>query len=80
MERTVNIREAQSHLSQLLAQVERGERVVITRAGQPIAVLAPIPLTESEARTGKTARIQPRVPGRDKGKIIIHPNLDDPLS
>jgi prevent-host-death family protein len=31
--------EAKTHLSRLLAAVERGERVTITRRGKPIAVL-----------------------------------------
>ena len=37
---TVNIHEAKTHLSRLLEAVERGEEVVIARAGQPIATLA----------------------------------------
>lgn len=36
---TVNIHEAKTHLSQLLEAVERGEEVVIARAGNPIATL-----------------------------------------
>lgn len=35
----VNIHEAKTHLSRLLEVVERGEEVVIARAGQPIATL-----------------------------------------
>ncbi|MFI5226912.1 MAG: type II toxin-antitoxin system Phd/YefM family antitoxin [Candidatus Limnocylindrales bacterium] len=68
METTVNVHEAKTHLSRLLAQVERGERVIIARAGKPIAILEPI-----------ADRSRPRVPGRDKGKVIIHANFDDPL-
>lgn len=36
----VNIHEAKTHLSRLLEIVERGEQVIIARAGQPIATLA----------------------------------------
>lgn len=36
----VNIHEAKTHLSRLLEIVERGEEVVIARAGQPVATLA----------------------------------------
>lgn len=36
----VNIHEAKTHLSRLLEMVERGEEVVIARAGQPVATLA----------------------------------------
>jgi prevent-host-death family protein len=37
----VNIHEAEAQLSRLLERVADGERVVITRAGQPIADLVP---------------------------------------
>lgn len=35
----MNVQEAKTHLSDLLARVERGEDVVIARAGRPIARL-----------------------------------------
>ena len=65
---TVNVHEAKTHLSRLLAQVERGERVVIARAGTPIATLERI-----------AAPPRQRKPGRDRGKVIIGPDFDDPL-
>lgn len=37
----VNIHEAKTHLSRLLERVAAGERVVISRAGQPVADLIP---------------------------------------
>lgn len=33
--------EAKTHLSRLLAAVQRGERVTITRRGRPVALLVP---------------------------------------
>ena len=33
----VNVHEAKTHLSRLLAQVEAGEEVVIARNGKPVA-------------------------------------------
>lgn len=39
--RSVNVHEAKTQLSRLLEKVEAGERVVIARAGQPVAVLVP---------------------------------------
>ncbi len=36
---TVNIHEAKTHLSRLIEAVERGEEVVIARAGKPVATL-----------------------------------------
>lgn len=64
---TVNVHEAKTHLSRLLARVEAGERIVIARAGHPVAELIP---------TGTRA---PRTPGMDRGKVVIHDNFDDPL-
>ena len=37
-----NIHAAKSRLSELVARVERGERIVIARAGQPVAELGPL--------------------------------------
>jgi len=63
---TVNVYDAKTHLSKLLARVESGERIVISRAGKPVAILGPI----SEPR-GR------RIPGHDR--IVIHPDFDDPI-
>lgn len=41
MTRTVNVHEAKTTLSRLLEAVENGERVVIARAGKPVAELVP---------------------------------------
>lgn len=37
----VNIHEAKTHLSRLLEHVASGERVIISKAGQPVADLVP---------------------------------------
>lgn len=39
---TIGVDEAKNRLAQLLARVERGERIVITRRGVPVAVLHPV--------------------------------------
>ncbi|AKU15536.1 type II toxin-antitoxin system Phd/YefM family antitoxin [Luteipulveratus mongoliensis] len=39
---TVNVQHAKTHLSDLLARVERGEDVVIARAGAPVARLVAV--------------------------------------
>lgn len=38
----VNVHEAKTRLSRLLEAVERGEEVVIARAGHPVARLVPV--------------------------------------
>lgn len=67
-ETVVNVHEAKTHLSRLLARVEAGERITIARAGKPVAILGPA-----------GDRPPDRVPGYDKGKVIIHDDFDDPL-
>jgi prevent-host-death family protein len=42
MTRVVNIYDAKTNLSKLLQDVERGEEILIGRAGEPIAKLSPI--------------------------------------
>ena len=46
---SVNMHEAKTHLSKLVARVEGGEQIVITRAGKPAAKLVPV----LHAKTGK---------------------------
>jgi len=64
----VNIHEAKTHLSRLLAQVEAGEEVVIARNGEPVAKLVAI---------GKNSK--KRVLGQYRGQIIIADDFDDPV-
>lgn len=40
-ETIVNIHDAKSNLSKLVARAERGERITIARAGKPVAQLGP---------------------------------------
>jgi prevent-host-death family protein len=63
---TVNVHEAKTQLSRLLALVEAGESIVIARHGKPIAQLVPVSST-------------PRQPGRLKGKIRLQADFDAPL-
>jgi prevent-host-death family protein len=42
-EKTVNIHDAKTQLSRLVARAERGERITIARAGKPVAQLGPAP-------------------------------------
>lgn len=64
----VNIHEAKTHFSKLVARAAAGEEIIITRAGEPMCKLVPI-----------SKRTQPRVPGIWKGKIEIYDGFDDPL-
>ena len=64
---TVNVHEAKTNLSRLLAQVEAGEDVVIARNGKPVARLVGVQ---------KRGRPQPDVL---KGKVVIPDSFFDPL-
>jgi prevent-host-death family protein len=68
---TVNIHEAKTHLSRLLAQVAAGEEVVIAKAGRPVARL--MPYTDAAARAPR------RVLGRDVGLLEVPEDFDAPL-
>jgi prevent-host-death family protein len=41
-DKVVNIKDAKAHLARLIARVVRGERIVIARAGKPVAELRPV--------------------------------------
>ena len=64
----VNIHEAKTNLSKLLARVTAGEEVIITNAGTPVARLVAI-----------APKKKPRKLGNAAGKIHIAPDFDDPL-
>ncbi|WP_406148338.1 type II toxin-antitoxin system Phd/YefM family antitoxin [Streptomyces sp. NBC_01012] len=40
--RQYNVHEAKTHFSRILQQVETGEEVVISRAGEPVAKVVPL--------------------------------------
>lgn len=61
----VNIPEAKSRLPQLVQRVLKGEKAVITKAGQPLVDLVP-----------HRAQQVPRHPGRLKGRVRMAPDFD----
>lgn len=68
MQTMVNIHEAKTQLSKLLQRVMNGEKIIIAKAGKPIAILSPFEEAPDE-----------RTPGNDTGEVTILPNFDDPL-
>ena len=48
MTRLVNIYDAKTNLSKLLVEVERGEEILIARAGEPVARLSPVQRSRRE--------------------------------
>ena len=64
----VNIHEAKTHLSRLLARVLAGETIVIAKAGKPVARLVPMGGNPPQ-----------RELGRDAGRVWIADDFDAPL-
>lgn len=59
---SVNMHEAKTQLSRLVARVEGGEQIVITRAGKPAAKLVPVQVT-------KPKKLGPRKLGGWEGEM-----------
>ena len=66
--KSVNVHEAKTHLSRLLGRVERGEEIVIARAGRPVARLIPVGRPKEE-----------RILGLDRDTVVIADDFDAPL-
>lgn len=64
----VNVHEAKTRLSELIAAAESGEEVVIARANKPAVRLVPV-----------GQRAAKRVLGGFQGKVWIAPDFDAPL-
>jgi len=66
----VNVHQAKTQLSKLLAEVEQGREIVVARDGKPVAKLVPfVAAGKRKLRTGDW-----------KGRIWISPAFDAPLS
>ena len=64
----INIHEAKTQFSRLIAAVEQGEEIVVARYGRPIARI--VAIRPSDA---------PRKPGLSKGKFEVPPAFFEPL-
>lgn len=68
--RQVNVHQAKTELSKLLAEVERGREIVIARNGIPVARLVPFPAPGS-----KRLRVNTWT-----GRIQMAPDFNAPLT
>ena len=66
--RQVNVHQAKTHLSKLLAEVEKGQEIILARDGTPIAKIVPFKEKKNRMTFGDL-----------KGKIWIADDFDDPL-
>jgi prevent-host-death family protein len=68
--KSVNIHDAKTHLSALIAAVEAGEEVIISRANKPVAKLVAV----------ESKPVKKRQFGLHKGNVIhISDDFDEPL-
>ena len=70
--RSVSVAEAKAHLSELLDAVERGEELVITRRGTPIARVSPLkpPRTSLDLEALRAFRTCLPVQDTSSGELI----------
>lgn len=61
-----NVHDAKTNLSRLLERVAQGEEIIIAKSGRPVAKLVRV-------------AVEPRRPGRLKGRIRIGADFDEPL-
>jgi len=66
--KTVNIHEAKTHLSELLALAMEGEEVIIAKANKPLVRLVPV-----------EAPMKKRIAGMHRGEIWVSDDFDEPL-
>lgn len=52
-----NIHEAKTHLSRLVERAERGEEIVLSRSGTPVAMLVPLPPAKRTGRGSLRGRV-----------------------
>ena len=64
----VNVHEAKTHFSKILARVEAGEEILVARAGKPVARLVPA-----------VPKRKGRVLGLCKGKVWYSGDFHEPL-
>ena len=74
MNRIVNIHEAKTHFSKLLAAIERGEEVIIARAGVHVAKLVPYSATRP-----RFAEFTPGLHGVHSD-ALLEPSTEDELA
>lgn len=72
----VAVRELNQHTSRVLARVRKGETVVVTERGQPIARL--VPITRDETVLGRLAAEGRLTPPAITGPVPFPPVLGDP--
>jgi antitoxin (DNA-binding transcriptional repressor) of toxin-antitoxin stability system len=66
---TLNMHEAKTRLSEVIARLKPGDRVVLCRRNRPVAEIRPLPASS----------LEPRPVGLGKGLVVIPPAFFEPL-
>jgi len=79
MIRTIGAYAAKTHLPQLLKQVARGEQILITRRGKPVALLSPPPERDEEAicNTIEELKAYSKKQGRTLGGLTFRELIEE---
>ena len=64
----VNIHEAKTHLSRLIARVMAGEEIIIAKGKTPVVKLVQFTTSKQKRKLGSA-----------KGKILVSPDFDEPI-
>lgn len=64
----INIHQAKTQLSQLLARVQHGEKIVIANRGKPVAILSQY----------RESQLSKRIPGRLRGQFTVPDDFNQP--
>ncbi|HUF37898.1 MAG TPA: type II toxin-antitoxin system prevent-host-death family antitoxin [Anaerolineales bacterium] len=68
---TIGVKEAKSRFSELIRRAGRGEQIVITRYGVPVAVLAPVEPARAQSPQDLMAALKAFRAGRSLGGLSI---------
>ncbi len=68
---TIGAFEAKTHFASLLERVARGEQIVITKHGRPIAKLSPVGGADRERAKRAIARLKELAKGQTLGGLSI---------
>jgi prevent-host-death family protein len=75
--RSVGSYQAKTHLSQLLKRVAKGEKILITNRGQPVALLSPPPQEEVPDVADVIARMKELRRGNLLGDLSIRDLIEE---
>ena len=74
---TVSVAEAKTHLSTLLDRVERGEEVVITRRGKPVARVSGLEMPKEPIDFARLDAFRGRLPMQERASVDLIREMRD---